>query len=313
MTRTSMYALCAAAALALTACPASENEPEADAGVRQDTGGGGGGGEDTGGGSTDTGGGGNCTNVDVYPDLDGDGKGDDAAKSTVCLASGEQPAEGTVSVGGDCDDSDPLQFSGSEGVCNDFVDDDCDDADEVCPESRPDQVAVPNWDCNGDAPESVFAWARFADGGGFLKDGACFVYFEGAKDVFYSTRVGVEGAEDCSNPNGCICPGGGSTGYDQRLYAFNLSGTPGACDEIAHTNSQGMDQAASNSCRKYLYQLHQFDIAYSHVATTTEALERRLTAFPTVEVACVADLTFSFPFSSLLTAEVQLNSGFVKK
>ncbi len=299
-------------ALIHSACPASSSESD-DAGVvilDEDTSSP----DDTGSASPDTGPSTNnadCVDGDFYVDSDGDGRGA-GDLTTACAIPGQDP-EGYARLAGDCNDSDPLQFQGSEGVCNDFVDDDCDGVDEVCPESRPDQVAVPNWDCNGDAPESVFAWARFADGGGFLKDGACFVYFEGAKDVFYSTRVGVEGAEDCSNPNGCICPGGGSTGYDQRLYAFNLSGTPGACDEIAHTNSQGMDQAASNSCRKYLYQLHQFDIAYSHVATTTEALERRLTAFPTVEVACVADLTFSFPFSSLLTAEVQLNSGFVKK
>jgi hypothetical protein len=313
MTRTSIHAVCVLAALSLIACPATEPDPGADAGVQiqedtgggggEDTGGGGGGGEDTGGG-----GGGDCVDVDVFTDGDGDGKGDDASKATVCLAAGEQPAQGQVRVGGDCNDADPLQFSGSEGVCNDFVDDDCDGDDEVCPESRPDQVTVPDWDCTGDPPESVYAWARFEDGGDLLEDGACFVYFEGGKDVFYSTRSGVAPANGCAGRD-CVCPGG----YDQRLYAFNISGAPDACDDIVHSNSQGMDQAVSNDCRKYLYQLYEFDNAYSHVATTTAALDLRLASFPTVEVACVGDSTFGFPFSSLLTAEVELNPDFVKK
>ncbi len=319
MTRASTCLLCALAALSLIACPATEPEPEPDTDVRiqddasggggEDTGGGGGD-EDTGGGGggEDTGGGGNCVDVDVFADGDGDGKGDDGSKTTVCLQSGEQPAQGQVLVGGDCNDADPLQFSGSEGVCNDFVDDDCDGADEACPESRPDQVTVPDWDCTGEAPESVYAWARFEDGGDLLTDGACFIYFEGGKDVFYSTRSGVTPANGCTGPN-CVCP----RGYDQRLYAFNISGDPAECADIIHTNSQGMDQAVSNSCRKYLYQLHEFDNAYSHVATTTEALDVRLSAFPTVEVACVGDSSFGFAFSSLLTTEVQLNPNFVKK
>ncbi len=70
----------------------------------------------------------------------------------------------------------------------------------------------------------------------------------------------------------------------------------------------------SNSCRKYLYQLHDYDIAYSHVATTVDALERRLSAFPSVEIACLRDAPHrTLPFASLLTADIQRNPDFVKK
>jgi hypothetical protein len=303
-------------ATSLTACPAAAPEgddaggvtPERDTGATPDATS-----EDTGGPdptNNTTG----CVDVTVYADSDGDGFGTGEA-TTECLPGG-QPTDGFALRAGDCNDSDPLQFQGSEGVCNDNVDDDCDQADEVCPESRPDQVTLPDWDCTGDPPPSVYAWARFDDGGEYFAPGGCFVFFEGGKDVFYSTRVNLERADPCPDElYGCTCPSlGSSPSFDRRLYAFTLAGDVDGCDEIELVDHAGEEQPVSNSCRKYLYQLHRYDIAYSHVATTVDALERRLSAFPSVEIACLRDAPHrSLPFASLLTTTIERNPNFAKQ
>ncbi len=293
-------------ATSLTACPAAAPEEDDADGVTS--------GQDTG--STpdaadpDT----SCVDVSVYADGDGDGFGTGDA-SIQCLPGG-QPTEGFALRAGDCNDSDPLQFQGSEGVCNDNVDDDCNGADEVCPESRPDQVTIPDWDCTGDPPESVYAWARFDDGGEYFAAGGCFMFFEGGKDVFYSSRVNLERANPCPDElYGCTCPSlGSSPSFDRRLYAFTLAGDVEGCEEIELVDHAGEEQPVSNDCRKYLYQLHRYDIDYSHVATTVDALERRLAAFPTVEIACLRDAPHrALPFASLLTTSIERNPNFVKK
>ena len=220
-------------ALIHSACPASSSESD-DAGVvilDEDTSSP----DDTGSASPDTGPSTNnadCVDGDFYVDSDGDGRGA-GDLTTACAIPGQDP-EGYARLAGDCNDSDPLQFQGSEGVCNDFVDDDCDGVDEVCPESRPYQVTVPDWDCTGDPPESVYAWARFDDGGDYFAPGGCFVFFEGGKDVFYSTRVDLERAEPCpDNRYGCTCPSlGQAPSFDRRLYAFTLAGAATECEQV---------------------------------------------------------------------------------
>ena len=57
----------------------------------------------------------------AYPDLDGDGYGDDAGEVGACSAS-----SGFVSEGGDCDDADPAINPGAAEIC-DGLDNDCDD------------------------------------------------------------------------------------------------------------------------------------------------------------------------------------------
>ncbi len=259
--------------------------------------------------------GGMCTDVTVYQDGDGDGYGEGGAMM-VCLEAGEDAPDGFARQMGDCNDQDPVAHDGAEGVCNDFVDDDCDGEDEACPTSQPDQMSVPSWDCTGQPPANVYAWASFADGAGYLQDGGCFVFFEGKKDVFYSQRVNISPASaDCNARTGCVCPSlNGWPSYDRRLYAFTTSGDPSECEEIALVDHAGEEQPVSNACRKYLYQLHRYDIPYSHVASSLATLERRLTNFSTVEIACLEDAPHNnLPFASLITMEIQYNDGFQKQ
>ena len=60
--------------------------------------------------------------LSFYADEDGDGFGDDSTEIQSC----EQPI-GYVTVGNDCDDTNPEIYSGAEEVCND-IDDNCDGA-----------------------------------------------------------------------------------------------------------------------------------------------------------------------------------------
>lgn len=80
-----------------------------------------------------------------YPDLDGDGFGDDANVVLACI----QPA-GLLDVGGDCDDAEPLAWRDAPELC-DGVDNDCDgltdDEDTV---DDPDGVSTFYADGDGD-------------------------------------------------------------------------------------------------------------------------------------------------------------------
>ncbi|MCB9674295.1 MAG: hypothetical protein H6737_04210 [Alphaproteobacteria bacterium] len=73
-----------------------------------------------------------------YPDVDGDGFGDDAASPVAaCL----QPSD-HVAVAGDCDDADATVFTGAPEACPDGLDNDCDGlVDAADPDYTPDPVA----------------------------------------------------------------------------------------------------------------------------------------------------------------------------
>ncbi len=237
----------------------------------------------------------------------------------------------------DCNDNDLTQFPGSEGICGDHVVDSCDGADpimdngglcqtddEACPETQAAGVDEPTWNCTGDAPENVYAFATFDDGNEHFNDGACFVFFEGFKDGFYVKHDldGIQkGERNCNSAYGCVCP----SGYDRRLYAFTSDPAANNCPEISqrdHGCSEDLVQPASNDCRKYLDLLHPyemnssqtpFDHPYSYVAGSVEALEKRLTHFKTLEVACIDNSVSILNWETLMTGTIQLNPGFVKK
>jgi hypothetical protein len=258
-----------------------------------------------------------CEQVQTYVDRDGDGWGvESELGSVLCLRAGEAAPEGFARRAGDCDDEDPLKHPEAEGICGDHVDDTCDGSDEVCPMSMPGAAQLPAWDCvSGAPPSNVVAWARFEDGGTFFKPNGCFVFFEGARDRFFVTRVNLEGAkDDCTHRDGCVCPSlGGWPSYDRRLYAVTLDGPAAECDEIALVDHAGEEQPVSNRCRKYLYQLHRYEIPYSYLSSDLDTLMTRLNRWASVEIACFRDAPHrNLPFASLLTAPIQLNDGFIK-
>lgn len=260
-----------------------------------------------------------CTNLTVFRDADQDRYGTSADSMDACLLPGEELA-GYSRQAGDCKDGDPWAHSGAEEVCGDYVDDDCDEADEACPTTQTAGLELPNWDCvSGPAPANVYAYALFSDGGSYYQPNGCFVFFEGLRNEFYVQRVNlnrVNQAAACAQLNGCVCPSdGGWPSYDRRLFAWTLAGAPESCPEIRVIDHGGETQPVSNDCRKYLYQLHWpgREIPYSFVAGSLESIERRVDVFPTVEIACASEQYPQLPFRTLLTAQIQKSSSFVKK
>ncbi|MBM4390775.1 MAG: FG-GAP repeat protein [Deltaproteobacteria bacterium] len=63
-----------------------------------------------------------------YADVDRDGYGDDANWSLRCDGN-----DSWIEVGGDCDDREPLAWTGADEVCEDGIDNDCSGGDPRCP------------------------------------------------------------------------------------------------------------------------------------------------------------------------------------
>lgn len=259
-----------------------------------------------------------CEDTTLYEDLDSDGYGVESESSNMCVVSCED-VSGWARVFGDCAPEDAWRHPGSDEICGDNVDDDCSGADSPCPTTNTADLDQPNWDCaTGSAPANVYAYARFASGGDYFQDGACFLLYEGLKDEFYVSRVGLtrkDAPVGCdTNINGCTCPSlNGWPSYDRRLYAFTRhEGEP--CAEVSLRDHAGEEQIVSSECRKYLYQLHYYDIPYTFLAHSQATVDRRLAMFPIVEIACAQDAPHAnLPFASLLTTTWQKNAGFQKK
>ncbi len=252
-----------------------------------------------------------CVDTTVYPDADGDGWGEDAGSMDACLEP-DEALDGFAERSGDCRPGDVWAHPEQQEICGDWVDDDCDGSDGVCPDSMP-AVQVPDWDCAGAPPANVYAVARFPDGDGYFVDGGCFVFFEGLPGEFYVARrlARASQAPGCNAINGCTCPSlNGWPSYDRRMYAFTLRGTPDECEIITLIDHGGETQPVSNDCRKYLYQMHFYDLPYSYLGSGEEVVAERLALFPTVEVACVRDAPHAnLPYQTLVTAEIERNGG----
>lgn len=254
-----------------------------------------------------------CTDLTLYPDADADGYGVDGDTIMACLNPGEM-RDGYARSSADCAPEDASRNPGADEICGDYVDDDCVGGDAECPTSELARLRYPEWDClNGAAPDNVYGWAVFEQGNAYYQAGACFVFFEGLPGEFYVQRVNVErtsNAASCDQINGCTCPSlNGWPSYDRRLYAFT-KGTDEPCSEVSIQDHGGEDQPVSSSCRKYLYQLHFYDIDVSYVAGSAEALDRRITRFPTVEIACAQDRPHvNLPFQSLMETPIRRNAS----
>ncbi len=259
-----------------------------------------------------------CTETTLYPDDDGDGFGGDGPTTQRCLTAGESVA-GYSRSGGDCDDTEAWINPGVDEVCGDFQDENCALVDDTCPTTRTADLDEPTWACDGAPPSNVLAWARYPDGGGYFRDGGCFMIFEGLPGEFYVKRRLERASADpgCDTTNGCVCPSlNGWPSYDRRLYAFLLASAPETCEEISILDHGGESQPVSNACRKYFYQMHYpgQDLPLSFFAAGESTARRRLSDFPTIEVACAEDAPHAnLPFQSLLTAPVEINPGFTAK
>jgi hypothetical protein len=254
-----------------------------------------------------------CVDTTLYADTDADGFGDAQAAQTLCLDEGESP-EGYTADASDCAPADGWRHPGAHEICGDNVDDDCQGGDRACPTSQP-GVMVPAWDCENDSPPtSVYAWAKFEQDQPYFQAGGCFVFFEGLAGEFYVKHnlQRANASPDCAGINGCTCPSlNGWPSYDRRMYAFTQDDNAADCEEVSIVDHGGQTQPVSNACRKYLYQLHYYNIPYSYLATGVEALRQRLDAFPTVEVACAEDYPHrNLPFASLMSAPIVYNVGY---
>ncbi len=87
-----------------------------------------------------------------YPDADGDGYGDDAGAVDTCV----DPGAGWIGVGGDCDDSEALAWTGAAEYCDD-VDNDCNGLIDDDALDATAQIADDDADGFGSATASVFA------------------------------------------------------------------------------------------------------------------------------------------------------------
>jgi hypothetical protein len=142
--------------------------------------------------------------------------------------------------------------------------------------------------------------------------------YEGLPGEFYTMRVNLNrlnpptGCDEAIN--GCTCPSlNGWPSYDRRLYAFTRWAED-PCSEIAIVDHAGSDQVVSNECRKYLYQLHYYEIPYTYFAGSLDSVNRRLELFPKVEIACAEDAPHAnLPFQSLLTTDWVRNSNYQPK
>lgn len=174
-------------------------------------------------------------------------------------------------------------------ICSDFVDDDCDGEDEPCPTTQA-AVVIPAWDCTGAPPSGVVAVARFG-----AKD--CVAFFESSAGAIYVAPLREEPAGATSCPS-----------FDERRYAYTLAGESAACPGIEieadfSENPELSVQPVSNSCRKFLHPMSQ---PLSYVAPNRKALEARIEAFGTLELACVGYRGWPYQWESMLRAPIEL-------
>lgn len=246
---------------------------------------------------------GQCVDTTVYVDADSDGFGSDATGDAICLLPDEPPADGLARTSGDCGPTDPWRNPDAEEICGDWLDDDCDDLDAACPSTAA-AVVVPSWSCGvGQPPSNVYAWARLPDNNGHYANGGCVLFFAAPSGAFFAAPVLTSTTtRHCSS-------------FDERLYAFTLSGPTAACPPITiEADFSGRPELAmqpvSNDCRKFLHALVRGG-EVSYVASSEAVMARRVELFGTVEIACSGYRGWPYGWQSLMTAPIERNPGFV--
>ena len=154
-----------------------------------------------------------------YVDTDGDGHGDDDSAVVACLA-----PEGTIPVGGDCDDTDGDVYPLAVEVC-DGIDNDCDglvddDDDSLSLSSR--EAFYTDGDGDGYGDDEAVVMACEAPAELIVVGGDC----DDTRDDFYPGAP----EDDCTDPADYNCDG--SVGYaDADSDGF------AACEECDDTDS----------------------------------------------------------------------------
>lgn len=250
-----------------------------------------------------------CVDVEVYADPDGDDWGAAESSLIACLEEHEE-LDGFARRAGDCVPDDPLRSPGSEDICADWVDDDCDGVDRICPESQPAAAELPDWDCVvGGAPIMVVAWALFEAGGPFYEDGMCFVFFEAYPGEYFVQPMNVRPR----NPEH-ICPAHpDGTSTNPSLYAHTVAGPPQGCPLMTleiNYDVEILAQPMSNHCRKYVAQMESLG-EFAFVSSDLDELRRRLAHTPNFELSCNR-LTGQedLPGLHMLSAPIQINPFF---
>jgi hypothetical protein len=218
---------------------------------------------------------------------------------------GEVP-EDDGSFGGNCNDADPLTYVDWGGFCDDRVDDNCafdtdpdetcnvantntphpcNTGDEPCPATLPGSAA-PVWDCTGDAPTNVIAFAHYTAGNDQVSDFCAYVYeSEAVADEFYIAMI-VNNGPDVRGPDQQC-----NADFAARRHFF-LSTGDASCEGITIVHPAPIDeQPLSNPCRKAMRNLFQAQATFNpdiqFFASSREEANAKLDILTTAEVACI--------------------------
>ena len=142
----------------------------------------------------------------LYADTDGDSYGDPETGASLC------PAEGRVSDGSDCDDTEASVNPGETEICSDGLDNDCDGSPNDCllegnvTSGDADQAIVGALgydylgysvssvgDMDGDGFEDLMVGALYGDAGGVTNSGSAYLYLGSATGLATTAVASVSG------------------------------------------------------------------------------------------------------------------------
>ncbi len=221
---------------------------------------------------------------EYYPDVDGDGFGDDANPVAHC----GDPADGEITVGGDCDDSDPDVNPEAEEECGGTVDANCDGT------VRQPETWYADFDNDGFGDPDTTQSACTRPSGGIETDGDCddsnANVHPGAEDVCDGIDNDCDGVVD-DGLSVTYYPDDDGDGYGAGEGTASCVGQPadtstvdGDCDDTdaaifpgATETCNGVDDDCDGAADEGLLQLFYLDAdsdGYGGAAAVQEACEQ---------------------------------------